>query len=674
MRLLAKTRNTTKVTDMANNMGEAINTIPKGEQITLNQYHKNSGTGYYYCIEYSGWVRADSITIQRDVEFLYTSNLARAKVRSASNAINTTTTNSSNSTFKEVDKYTGLTDLAKYILKAKSGSLQSNSNNGIMLMDVDSSGNDKVSTDDIAPSLTNSGMLVTNKENLIKGSAMEKFGAGVLSHYMENDAVTNIANQFIQGSLTESTVTNTSINGLLQTDSTSVVGQLLTGATIGNISDGSFFKNSLKSGKASIIANLYKMLMTKLNYVVGKLFGSKWGWLLKLIDDVFLDKSVYNWVKKNIGYNNTLVYSPITPDMIKYFRYKGCNYEMITRTFDSYWRWEQDKYYSTPTLTPKKIDEEVKFYRSMYNDTYTDFKDAIEVARDSMNLNIDREDWFKNFNRYRLIVPDGSFDGAIGHLFFTRPDFNLANSNGSVALSPLAPLFYNMLSQHSVLANSLTKGYSSYHDFIPYLGNRALSIDIPDEQIKTREVGETLTGFKIAYAFHNIESVSANTVTITFGEDDQVSTYLYFKLWTEYMSGVARGLIKPHRKYIKSKQLDYAISIYYFLTKADGESILYWTKFTGAFPTNVPSSAFSMREGERVRNPTQSITWQYSEKRDYNPLHLAEFNNLSHTGYRYVKTYNPESMRAAYTLQGAPFVDTNTGGRLFKLRFRTAIV
>ena len=628
MRLEGKTLSECKLIDMANNLGNTIEKIPKGTLVIIDQYHKNAGTGYYHLTKYNGWVVSRDIKVLRDIEFFYTSSLA-PMMRANALALNEI----------ETRDLVGGTTTGGIVESGTSGEF------------------------------TGSSGMIMSQEQL----KYAKFGVGVAAHYINNSEVTNIANDFIQNRDWKTTMNNTSLNSLLSTDSSSVLGQILNGATIGNIANGSFFDNVIGGSYSTLINNLYVMLMRKIAYVVGKAFGSKWGWLLRLIDDVFLDKSIYYMVKNTVGNLNGFTYAPITQDMINYFRYKGCDYKMITRTFGTLWRWEQDAYYSTPTLESKQDPEEVAFYRSMYNNTYSEFKDAIGVAKENLNLNMERLDWFRNFNRYRLVHPDSSISNAIGYVFFTRPDLNIKDPKSGVALSQLAPLMYNMVFQHPELALSLTTDYTSLHYFIPYLSNKFLSIDIPDEQIKTREVGETLTGFKICYAFHNIESITANTVTTTFSEDEQLSTYLYFKLWTEYMAGVARGLIKPKRIYVKRKQLDYAISIYYFLCASDGESILYWTKFTGAFPTNVPSSAFGIKDGERVTNPTQTITWQYSEKRDYNPLHLAEFNNLTSSDYTYIKQYSQDTLHMAPTLQGAPFVDTNTGGRLFKLRFRQPI-
>ena len=100
----------------------------------------------------------------------------------------------------------------------------------------------------------------------------------------------------------------------------------------------------------------------------------------------------------------------------------------------------------------------------------------------------------------------------------------------------------------------------------------------------------------------------------------------------------------PNPAHANRRELDYAISIYYFLTKTTGEDILYWCKYTGCFPTNIPSSNFADSVNETIKQPTYTISFNYSKKDDYNPLHVAEFNYLSQQqAFHYIPVYNQET-------------------------------
>ena len=148
------------------------------------------------------------------------------------------------------------------------------------------------------------------------------------------------------------------------------------------------------------------------------------------------------------------------------------------------------------------------------------------------------------------------------------------------------------------------------------------------------------------------------------------------KAWTEYISKVYRGQFKAKDEYIEYRRLDYACSVYYFLCAADGETILFWSKYTGVFPSMAPSSA-SNWDGDIKKSTEYNIQYEYAWREDYNTLHLAEFNinpyNLSgsNTPKEYLSIYNPETMSGGMTFSSRPFVETITADNkiTYKLRF-----
>jgi len=120
--------------------------------------------------------------------------------------------------------------------------------------------------------------------------------------------------------------------------------------------------------------------------------------------------------------------------------------------------------------------------------------------------------------------------------------------------------------------------------------------------------------------------------------------------------------------------LDYASSVYYILCGPDGETILFWSKYFGVFPTNAPSSITSWSKGTQMKIPEYSTTFAYAFKEDFSPLTLAEFNMNNTGAYLYRKTYEPSLIGTGKTFTGAPFIDTsiNSGSNAyeFKLKFR----
>lgn len=338
--------------------------------------------------------------------------------------------------------------------------------------------------------------------------------------------------------------------------------------------------------------------------------------------------------------------------------------------------------YSTPILNSQQIPEEVKFNTDLFENIYTDFKESIDKVKTNLDLNIERIEWFVNFNRYRKTHPEYHLVGSQGHVFMTRPALNLFEGNSTsevskgIASSSDAAFFAEAIKRHSIIAKSLTPSLSGNHDFIPIIHNTARSIDIQDTSIDTKEHGETLTKWKIMYAKDAIKSLTSGTFSISYIDDSQLSISFLHLIWLYYMNGVSRGEYGPVDQCIKDGILDYAASCYYILTDMTGEDIIFWSKYWGVFPTNYPSSSFSLKDSDMVKTPEISIQYAYSFKRDMDPLILAEFNRNSQAGKDF--TYIPIHLHGADapygTMVGSPFIEyytrQNDGSASYKLRFR----
>ena len=144
------------------------------------------------------------------------------------------------------------------------------------------------------------------------------------------------------------------------------------------------------------------------------------------------------------------------------------------------------------------------------------------------------------------------------------------------------------------------------------------------------------------------------------------------QLWITYISNVTDGRFTPLDGHLYNKELDYACSLYYFVCGANGEDIIYWSKFYGVFPTNVPDSVMSWSKGTPIFDPEVSINYQYSFQRPFEVDVLNEFNMCSSGTYEFANTYNPDILGTGNTWVGAPFVETvkKNGRTIYKLRFR----
>ena len=450
-------------------------------------------------------------------------------------------------------------------------------------------------------------------------------------------------------------------------------GKTLGGMGIDSLFDGSFIDNLF----GNMLDELLGSIFNKLAYVVGFDVMSILGSLFGIFDGLDFS-SLYSNLLDKYGYNmydDNSVERDWWEDVVdEYFKYRGCNGEMITRTFDNL-SWVQDAYYSTPSLESEPVQSEVEFHRNLYNADYSELSESIEKTKESLNLKIDRMDWFINFNRYRLTHPDYHLTNTRAYVFMTRPDLNILDGmtgamNPSIKDTNKAAFFYNNILKHGNICRSLSRSFAGNHDFIPLVCNTARSLDLSDESIKTLEHGETLTGWKTVYARHNIESRTAGTFNMSFIDDNQLSIFKLHHIWHEYMNSVSRGLFSPKESYVRNIELDYAVSLYYFLTGEDGQRLLYWTKYIGVLPTSLPSSAFAFNEGNTVKTPDISFSYAYSCKDVCDPITLAEFNHNSRGSFNYSPVYNNKTTRCNPTIVGSPFIDTADGGVTYNLRFR----
>lgn len=340
-------------------------------------------------------------------------------------------------------------------------------------------------------------------------------------------------------------------------------------------------------------------------------------------------------------------------------------------------------------LTPKGKYQEYSGQTNVSDNYFMDYSSFIsDINKVEKNLNIAfsaeasaaiKNDMMNKFNRYLIAYPTEALSKTFAHVFFTRPDLNLYDNNGNL-LPWVAndPYFYYLNRNNPQLLKSLTtRNFSLKHEFNPFLSNKAGSFDIKDEYIDTGEHGETYTGWKIKFGKHNIKSKTADSFSINYTDDNNYNIFKIHKAWTDYISKVYRGEFFASDTSIKTRTIDYAASVYYFLCGPDGETILFWSKYTGVFPTNTPSSASSWQKGNIVKMPEFAINYEFAWKEDMMPTTLAEFNlnSAAQSQYEYAKTYDPELGSTGASFVNAPFIETvinsHTNTYEYKLRFRT---
>mgnify|MGYP007069836232 CR=1 FL=1 len=626
--------------NLPNQLGGAIDSIKKGEVLRITDMESRPD-GLWYYIGASGWVDGKLIRIDKDIEFMI-----RAK---------------------KLD----IMDLQLFALGSELG--------GMSFVSSNDSPTSRIGIGSV-PSIMG------------RSSGGGSFGG------INNDST-------ISGTLGAFGV-SMPMGGAL--------GKAIGSQSIGSLSDGTFLSGvlgSLISSAASALDSLFSAFFQRLNCVVGFNLSAMLGSLFTpfasgSVFNNFANTSTSQAVK---NYSTNRSYRAVDALAEHYFDYLGCGGRKKTyytydgasedgRSFARKRSWETDETYYTETLgisndrrsfnadvsSPEGNTVDANFIKNIYENVYDDFEEALEATKASLNLKITRQDWFINFNRFKLTHPDYHLTHSHQHIFMTRPDLNIFG-NGSysaptatISASDDAAFFHEAVRRNRTLAMSLNASMSGNHDFIPIIHNTARSFDVQDESIETVEHGETLTGWKLVYAGNVVKSLTAGNFSISYVDDSKLSISYMHLIWLYYMNGVKRGIFAPTDDHIRNAILDYAASLYYIVTDATDTNIIFWTKYWGVFPTNYPSSSFSMSDGRPIATPEVSIQYAYSFKKDMDPVCLAEFNRNSQAGgsWAYVKPYNENILHSAPTIVGPPFIDVSSaqedGSVTYRLRFREA--
>ena len=314
------------------------------------------------------------------------------------------------------------------------------------------------------------------------------------------------------------------------------------------------------------------------------------------------------------------------------------------------------------------------FSSSYYSDTHGK-KINEDILFTHGDGDIGNLDWV-NFDRFYTV--DLNKEGPSGrhYIFICRPDLNLIDSSNKKSLNTQNgvaedPFFRYLADYYPQIISSLTAefylsesgnavnkskamagsglGNSLYdstdglpvHSLLPFLTSRAESLQLPDYTIKTDELRQPYTKYAIPYASSAIESQTGGEFDLTFRDDKSFSVRKLFYAWIYYMDGVMRNKFSPKDKYIIYNCFDYATSIYDIHVDATGERIVWWSKYTGCFPTSVPISDLSFNRGSSPDSKC-SIPFRYFI---YEPLSYAalidfNFNSL---GYRFMREADSKS-------------------------------
>jgi hypothetical protein len=247
----------------------------------------------------------------------------------------------------------------------------------------------------------------------------------------------------------------------------------------------------------------------------------------------------------------------------------------------------------------------------------------------------------RKINRFDLPEGFNFLGGLRGYIFMTRPDLNIwdiKNNGQALSLAPsnaskvgLRELMTNgtPVDKENLSALQQNSGFPS--PYMPIFTNFCKGYSPEDQMLDVVELGETHHGMKVKYGKHLMHSRSTGTFSLTLQDTKFLSVYKNIAVWTDYIEMAFLGDISPKDYYIKQGILDYAVSLFYLVTKQDGSELVYWEKLLGVFPKSRPDSAFATTK-DQLSFPEYSVQFEYSLKSRssvLDPVVLSEMNTLA---------------------------------------------
>lgn len=235
---------------------------------------------------------------------------------------------------------------------------------------------------------------------------------------------------------------------------------------------------------------------------------------------------------------------------------------------------------------------------------------------------------YQRFNRFGFLDPYNNLSGCREYLFFVKPDLHIFKNKNQDALNDEIAnmtIFKDAMKRYKSVLKQLQSSATTNRPFMNLLSNTVASkLDLPGITADTIETARNIYGSVISYRLNSIKSDTDFDFTLEFKDTKYLDVYMLFKLWDEYSRKKFTGYITPpDESYILNRVLHDQIAIYKIIVGEDGESIIYWAKLTGVYPTTVPRDNFSALEPGEVKF---SVSFKCSFVEDMNPDILADFN------------------------------------------------
>lgn len=250
---------------------------------------------------------------------------------------------------------------------------------------------------------------------------------------------------------------------------------------------------------------------------------------------------------------------------------------------------------------------------------------------------------YTRFARYGILDLAHNHSGSREYLFFTKPDLHIFSTNGFQINKQLKDVtfFRNAIDQYPMsllaLQQTLKRGMNLYpHNFdprmryIPLLSNHVTSsLDLPAIAATETENNTSLFQVKTTYRDGSEQSDFGFDFSLEFWDTRYLDVYMFFKAYDEYCrQEFYRNITPPKLSYITDKVNCKQFSIFKLIVD-DTNTIIFYGKATGVYPTGVPRDAMSNFDGTiKITVPMKA---QFVS--DMDPIILEELNNLTKESY-----------------------------------------
>ncbi|WP_368880273.1 hypothetical protein [Proteus mirabilis] len=168
--------------------------------------------------------------------------------------------------------------------------------------------------------------------------------------------------------------------------------------------------------------------------------------------------------------------------------------------------------------------------------------------------------------------------------------------------------------------------------FMPLFTNRALGIPSSDQTLDVVEYSETWNKYKISMGTTTKDTQIAGNFEIPMMEDQNLTVIRTLKLWVDTIQAMFLGdvisAVSTQDDIAASQNAynDYSVSAYVFVTRPDAKTLIYWSKYTGLFPTKIPYGVLQTEDGGGNIIDKVSAEFQFSYKEDMDIAILNDFN------------------------------------------------